>query len=435
MPRRILIFSPFFSPSNHPEAIVTGKLVLAMRDRGWHVDVISAATAVDSVDDSDLWAPLQSNTYTTTSYLERPAKLMVQRVHGILCFGHVISGIGWAQQALSLGLKLCRTNKYDVTMSRSRPVYAHLPAMKLKEKRKIPWIASWNDPPNRDPFPYGLGPKAKVAFADDRAVQRMVAHADCNLFCADRLRQYSGLLYPRLLDAAVIPHVGRQVAVSRSVDPRRFTILHVGSLDGARNPRIFLAGLDQFLQSCTSDQRTKVVLQFIGGHRINSDIQKMATPLVREVIRVAPWCAYEESLRLMSGATVLLMIEAAMEEGYLMLAKLADYAVSPRPILAVSPAVGTAADFFTRYGGGLVADNRDPSAIYAALQRLFSAWQNRKIDREFEKSRIAIPFSADSIIDCYDQLIGRLVEMPQLHNLNANWSPTGAYPQNNVGAY
>lgn len=44
MPLRILMFAPHFPPRRGPEALVNGKLALAMMRRGWNLDVISEAT-------------------------------------------------------------------------------------------------------------------------------------------------------------------------------------------------------------------------------------------------------------------------------------------------------------------------------------------------------------------------------------------------------
>ena len=65
--------------------------------------------------------------------------------------------------------------------------------------------------------------------------------------------------------------------------------------------------------------------------------------------------SYEESIRLVSRSDMALLIEAPCEEGIFLPNKVVEYAQSGKPILAISPRVGTINDLISECGGGIVA--------------------------------------------------------------------------------
>jgi len=55
------------------------------------------------------------------------------------------SKVGWVKPAIRRGQKLIGKNSYDLILSSSPPVSAHLVAKELSERNKISWIADWRD--------------------------------------------------------------------------------------------------------------------------------------------------------------------------------------------------------------------------------------------------------------------------------------------------
>jgi hypothetical protein len=68
------------------------------------------------------------------------------------------------------------------------------------------------------------------------------------------------------------------------------------------------------------------------------------------------------------------LIEANYPEGVLMLAKLADYALVPKPILALSPRIGYMADMAQK-GQCLHAPPDDEALTAEKILALYAAWK------------------------------------------------------------
>jgi hypothetical protein len=80
--------------------------------------------------------------------------------------------------------------------------------------------------------------------------------------------------------------------------------------------------------------------------------------------------SYERSVEWICAASVCVLIEGAMEEGVYLPSKAADYLACRRPVLALSPRVGTLADL-AAHRGIVRLDPDDQPGIERELERLY----------------------------------------------------------------
>ena len=148
MPPRILMFAPHFPPRRGPEALVNGKLALAILRRGWKLEVVSDATKYPSERETDasFWNSLKEITHGVPAIFPGRTALFLQRMSATAIFRQFIPRISWASYALQTAKALVARERYDVVLSRSQPAVGHLPAMRVAATFHLPWIANWNDP-------------------------------------------------------------------------------------------------------------------------------------------------------------------------------------------------------------------------------------------------------------------------------------------------
>ncbi len=72
--------------------------------------------------------------------------------------------VGWVQPAVRFGRQLLASQKYDLIMSTSPPVSAHLVAQKLSRETSIPWVADFRDFWNSYPV--------EECFTDEKLVKK-----------------------------------------------------------------------------------------------------------------------------------------------------------------------------------------------------------------------------------------------------------------------
>ena len=150
-------------------------------------------------------------------------------------------------------------------------------------------------------------------------------------------------------------------------DSDRFRLTHTGSFFGRRDPRPFLQALH--------DSELEVVTRFLGDFRETD--REWANGLgLGDRLELIPYAPRAASLALQrdSEALLLLIPEAGGRGKGVLSGKVFEYLAVGRPILAVVPPDGAAAELIRETGAGIVASPDDVGAIRAALGELHARW-------------------------------------------------------------
>jgi len=212
-----------------------------------------------------------------------------------------------------------------------------------------PWIAHYHDP-----FPLSLYPEPYrrhyllASAMQERRNATILRKADRISFPCQRLLQWllRGRLEPYRHKGVVIPHIVGEIPTTIEsepgptivIDKRHFTLIHAGSLLRPREPWGLIEAFRRFSEGNTSRAR-EVELLFVG--RVNQSHK--ADPRWAEASRVPgvrffeDRVSYDQSLSLLRDCSVAVILEAENEESPFFPAKLTDYLLQRKPILALSP--------------------------------------------------------------------------------------------------
>jgi glycosyltransferase involved in cell wall biosynthesis len=150
----------------------------------------------------------------------------------------------------------------------------------------------------------------------------------------------------------------------------RFRLTHAGSFFGKRDPR-------PFLQALAASGLEDVTVRFLGDFR-PGDREFMEKLGLADRVELIPHVPRRDSLRLQrdSEALLLLIPEAGGRGRGVLSGKVFEYLAAERPVLAVVPPDGAAAQLLRETGAGVVAAPDDVDAIRAALVELHTQWRN-----------------------------------------------------------
>jgi glycosyltransferase involved in cell wall biosynthesis len=405
------MFAPAFAPYAASENIVNSKLALAFLRQGHEVCVISRRHEIFRYGQewSEPWLPLRERTqevlYGTRSRTHRACDL----ARSLASMRHPLPGIRWARRALALALELHREKPFDVVLSRAPNDAGHLPALFLARTTGVPWIANWNDPPHHLwPHPYDEKLSGLRRWVSARFVRQVFENARYVSFPSERLRRHV-VQRTAVTDRArtvVIPHLGHdRPSLRRTAPGDVFQICHAGNLSPERCPRPFLRGLSMFLER--ERVRGRVVFEVVGVYQ--PELEELARQYgLHDCLRVTGALPYAEALARLEQSDVLLVIEAPCEEGIFLPSKVADYACTGRPILAVSPARGTLQDLLSAYGGGICASNRSVEEVCRALTVLYRHWHEGSLSTSFRADHLGRVFSEERVLAQYGELFRHL---------------------------
>ena len=153
----------------------------------------------------------------------------------------------------------------------------------------------------------------------------------------------------------------------------RLVVLHAGSFFGQRSPR-------PFLEAVAALDDPRIVARFLGDLR-PADLTWARELGLGDRLEILGFRPHHETLASMKAADVLLLlVPRAGGRGLSILSgKVYEYLASERPVLALVPPEGAAAELLRDTGAAWIADPDDPEAILASLRAARDAWADGRL--------------------------------------------------------
>src|ERR1700738_3855060 len=343
-PLRILCISPLFAPTADSEALCAAKMVQALMESGAEVTVLASQNFRDRpYDDSVLWNSLKDVT-VNVPLCERRSRLRSFRFAARF---QTPFDARWINTACHKAQSLHRERQFDLIYSRSLPIAAHIVGFWCAKHFDLPWIANINDPWTSEFFPVDDSPKLSTFWKTVNIfwLRRTLRNADMVTYPCRRLKDFHSRLAKIEPVAQVIPHIGFKMNNAKHKPDGQFRLVHAGKLlaSEGRFGKYLLLGFKAFLDKFPdASANAKLVLVGPGDEETQSLIHDMG---LEQNIEVVGRVNYEDSLDYIANASVCVLVESRVDEGIFFASKLADYFAHGKPVLSISPRVGTAGDF------------------------------------------------------------------------------------------
>jgi glycosyltransferase involved in cell wall biosynthesis len=280
--------------------------------------------------------------------------------------------VTWNATAIPKAISIVRREGIDVVLTTSPPGSVHLIGAAVQKATGAKWVADLRDSIVLHPHRSAEGAGARAKQKARAGVARLVARqADAIVAVSEAIAEETRAIAPR----------GRVVTIANGSDfddfaglaysrGDRFRLTHAGSFFGKRDPKPFLRAL---AESGLED----VTVRFVGDFR-PGDREFMESLGLGDRVEVIDYVPRRESLRLQreSDALLLLIPDAGGRGRGVLSGKVFEYLAAERPVLAVVPPAGAAAELVRETGAGLVAGPDDVPGIRDALLELHSRWRD-----------------------------------------------------------
>ncbi len=284
--------------------------------------------------------------------------------------------VTWNATAIPKAISIARSEGIDVVLTTSPPASVHLVGAAVKRATGAAWVADLRDSIALHAHRSAQGVGARAKQKARAGVGRLVARqADAIVAAADAIAAETRGLSPR----------GRVVTIANGCDfddfagleyrrVDRFRLTHAGSFFGKRDPRPFLRAL-------ADAQLEDVLVRFVGDFR-PGDREFLDGLDLGNRVELIDYVPRRRSLELQrdSDALLLLIPEAAGRGRGVLSGKVFEYLAAERPVLAVVPPDGAAAQLIRDTGAGVVAAPEDVDGIRDALLALHARWRAGSLD-------------------------------------------------------
>lgn len=280
--------------------------------------------------------------------------------------------IGWFKPAIKAAHEIFKKHSPRLILSTSPEATAHVVALKLHEKYKVPWLADF-----RDPWVsgyYSLNRPPDAAKKEMNLEKTVLSEADSVTVV---MRSYIDGFennHPDLdLDKFHIIPNGFDEDDYSNLAPRkfdRFTIAHTGSIYHQRSPIPLFKAIAEFIKK-RPDARDKFSLLLVG--RIDTRFLKTAEELgISDIIQTESFSTHDIALSTQLGADVLLILSEGM-----MTAKIYEYLRAKKPVIAIAPD-GELNNQIADWGIGKGFTPDKISAIADFIGELYDGWLNNR---------------------------------------------------------
>lgn len=284
--------------------------------------------------------------------------------------------VTWNATAIPKAIAVARREGIDVVLTTSPPGSVHLIGAAVKRATGAKWVADLRDSIALHPHRSTQGVGARAKQKARASIAHLVARrADAIVTAADAITEETRGLSPR----------ARVVTIANGSDfddfagleyrrADRLRLTHTGSFFGHRDPKPFLRALN-------ASGLDDVAVRFVGDFR-PGDREFLDSLELGDRVELIDYVPRRESLRLQkeSDALLLLIPEAGGRGRGVLSGKVFEYLAAERPVLAVVPPDGAAAQLIRDTGAGVVAPPEDVDAIRDALVALHGRWRAGELD-------------------------------------------------------
>lgn len=393
MNRNLLILAPHSLPIRSSESISNAKLIFALLEEGYNLNIISSSI-------SNINYPLSSNIYDIERFKNRikihtiendyiskkksikdNLLLIIEIVKGFCLTKNYYAGCLWSYRAIFFLKKNNLFFKDRILISRG--FYTEIASIYLAKKYRLKWIANWNDPYPEAMFPppYSKGLETNLNLFYKKIIKEIGKYSFHHTFPNSRLRDYmlKYLVNSGINKTSIIPHIvnikNSPVDKSNKIKKSYIKIIHAGNLDQFRNPSLFFEALSSLVNF---HQIHCVRVSFIG--KVNNQFYDYIKKYnLNNYVEFAGEFEYDYVLKLIENSDLSLIIEARCEEGIFLPTKVADSLQCLTPILAISPSIGVLNDMISKYNVGYFADNSSLTSIISTLLKVVNDYINRSI--------------------------------------------------------
>lgn len=317
--------------------------------------------------------------------LDRAGPASRWRDHALRAFGALQfpdDKVAWSRRAVPAALSLIQRTPIDLVYSSAPPVSAHLAAMQVSRRARVPWVADFRDLWTANPA-YSA-PRWRRAL-DRRLESRLLAAADGIVTVSEHLaatladRAKPGvpvLSIPNGYDEADFAN-----ATARERAPDSFCIVHAGTFYGHQSPDSFLRGVERLFENEPRALK-RLRIRFVGN--VGSRFEPLLASFESRAPGVLERTGYVEHRRalaeILAADALLLVIGGDSESAAgVMTGKLFEYLRAGRPILLLGAPNGEAARLLQKAGAGEALNHDEPSHVAALLSRWMAGGAPRPV--------------------------------------------------------
>jgi glycosyltransferase involved in cell wall biosynthesis len=286
----------------------------------------------------------------------------------------------WIRPSIRFLKKYIKDHPVDAIVSTGPPHSMHLIAEKLHKITGIPWVADFRDPWTNIDFYKDLRLTKLADSRHKRLEQRVLKNASKVIVVTWKMRDEFKELCGRD-DIGVILNGFDDADYSKTKEAtldKKFSIIHVGSMNKDRNPLALWKALQGLLMESPA-LKNDLHIRLIGpvDFSVRASVEEAGLQAHTTFTEFVP---HDEAVMVQQQAQVLLlMINNSPNAQLLIPGKLYEYLGSGRPVIMIGPKDSDAAKVIHLANGGAVHDFKDVEGLKARIMEYYARYQSSSL--------------------------------------------------------
>jgi len=285
----------------------------------------------------------------------------------------------WIRPSVHYLEKYLKENPVDAIISTGPPHSMHLIGLKLHRKTNIPWIADLRDPWTNIDFYRELNLSWLADNIHHRKERQILSEANGVVSVTPTWCRELSEISNRPVS---LVHNGYDeediVQVNDPIDSD-FSIVHIGSINAARNPNVLWMALNELLQE-VPELKKSLKIKLVGNVEpvVFADIEKYQ---LTDYIEKIGYLSHAEAITFQqTSQLLLLLINNTPNAGGILTGKLYEYMASARPILAIGPVRSDIATLLKETQSGSIVGFDDVSGMKSVILDFFEKYKLGKLN-------------------------------------------------------
>lgn len=400
--KKVLVIAYQFPPMGGSGIQRTAKFVKYLRNFGWEPVVFTARIPKNSLKDESLLRDIPPgvkvvrtaawNLTELSGILKYPGKLIGRKI--LIPDSERI----WQLAGGKTAARIIKEEGIDVIYTTSYPYSDHLMGLYLKRIfPDIPWVADFRDEWTNNPYLLNK-PHNRVRMSIEKRMEKKV------LKNADYLITNTHVMLQNFINnnKDIEDLESRFCFIPNGYDKddfkdlpvyegenEKFTMTYTGLLYGQRKPDTLFEAVKRLISNGSVDAG-KIKIKLIGNYKegyINGLVERFG---LTGIVDIYPYMEHSECLKHLTASDALLHIEgnAPGSEAFYS-GKIFEYMNTGRPVLAVIPEKGAAAQLIRDTKIGLVSGSDDVEHTMENIKQLYDMWANKITSFAPDKDKIA----------------------------------------------
>lgn len=281
----------------------------------------------------------------------------------------------WIKPSVKYLKKYLDENPVDLIITTGPPHSLHLIGLQLKKELNIKWISDFRDPWTEIDYLHHL-PLTKKSLNTHKILEDEVIKRSDRVIVVGNEMKKSFSTRNKNIEVITNGYDNETTIESYKLDAS-FSFTHVGMMNSDRNPIIFWEAIKELCDE-NSELKSDLKIRLIG--EVSEEVKKSVTGLegVVEVIKYLPHNEVREYQH--KTQVLLLCINNVPSAKGIITGKIFEYLQAKRPILAVGPEDGDAAEILKETNSGSIVDFKNKEGVKNKILSLYKEYKKGTLE-------------------------------------------------------